>query len=127
MKFKIPEDEAVRKAINEILGEHSEVPSQESFHSMVQSRLRLGEKKYRLSPKRLRRIAASMKDVGVRVMKMRSRHEPKVCYICGGELTIRESVNLFGDKTVIGKKCKKCGFEIGKEKLAPRRYIFYGK
>ncbi|MFQ5815520.1 MAG: hypothetical protein ACE5G7_03380 [Candidatus Hydrothermarchaeaceae archaeon] len=127
MRYKIPDDGLLRKAIREVLREHREVDSQGSLRSMVQSKLRLKDEGYRVSPNRLRRIAADMEDVGIMVVKMRSRHDVKECYVCGGELTSVESVDIFGGKTSFGRRCKKCGFEMEKEKLAPRRYIFYSR
>lgn len=125
MKYKIPDGEMVTKAISEVLDEHREVFSQDSFHQMVQSKLRMDDKKYRVSAERLRRVASTMKNVGIRVVKMRSRLEPKECFICSGELASFESVDLFGGRTPLGKRCKRCGFEMEKGRLAPRRYVFY--
>ncbi|MEE9594202.1 MAG: hypothetical protein V3V92_02270 [Candidatus Hydrothermarchaeales archaeon] len=127
MKYKIPDDEMLRRAIDEVLDEHHEVNTQDSFRTMVESKLRQGNETYRVSPSRLRRIAAAMEDVGIKVVKMRSRHEAKKCYVCGGELAPVESVDIFGDKTSVGKRCRKCGFEMEKGNLVPRRYIFYGR
>jgi len=127
MKYKIPDDEMLRRAITEVLNEHPEVTSQESLRTIVQTKLKRGKDRYRVSPSRLRRIAAVMKDVRIKVVKMKSKHVAKECYVCGGEFTAVNSVDLFGKKASVGKKCTKCGFELEKENLAPRRYIFYGK
>ncbi len=127
MKYKIPDDELLRRAIDEVLDEHHEVNTQDSLRTMVEAKLRQGNETYRVSPSRLRRIAASMKNVGIKVVKMRSRREAKKCYVCGGEFASVESVDVFGDKTSFGKRCRNCGFEMEKENLVPRRYIFYGR
>jgi hypothetical protein len=123
--YKIPNAELLREIIGEVLQRHREVYSQDSLHSLVQSKLWGKDKTYRVSPPRVRRTAAGMGEVGIRVVKMRSRREFKECFVCGGKLAIAESFDLFGGRTSSSRKCEQCGYEMERENMGPRKYIFY--
>ncbi len=122
--YKIPKDDLIARTIKEILDGHKEVGSQEALHRMVAALLNRADAAYKVSPERLRRIAAGLEDVVIRVEKMRAARRAKACYVCGGEMKLMKARDLFGRETVAGRKCSRCGFELERNGLAPRRYIF---
>ncbi len=122
--YRIPKDASIIKTIREVLDGHKEVGSQEEFWRMVEAMVRKADSSYRVSPSRLRRLAAVMGDVVIRVVKMRTSKRAKSCYVCGGEMRQVKMKDLFGKESVGGRRCTRCGFELERDDLAPRRYIF---
>ncbi|MEE8168113.1 MAG: hypothetical protein V3T58_04505 [Candidatus Hydrothermarchaeales archaeon] len=122
--YKIPKRELVESAIREVLREHSEISSQNLFHSLVQGMVRREDKEYRVSPDRVRQLAAVMDGVKVHAEKRRTSREAKRCYVCGGELAAVKTRDLFGNEALAGKRCSTCGFEMERENLVPKRYFF---
>jgi len=122
--YRIPADGVVEEAVSRVLGERKEVHSQALFSELVLRELRAADERYVISGERLRRIVAGMKGTKILVEKMRSRREAKSCYVCGGELLPVKTRNLLGGKSVLGKRCERCGFSIERENSVPRRYIF---
>ncbi|MDP6459846.1 MAG: hypothetical protein QF829_03535 [Candidatus Hydrothermarchaeota archaeon] len=123
--YRIPKDDDVGASIRSTLEEYKEIGSQKLLHSLVLKRLRRENQFYKLSPERVKRIAASMPEVKVFVEKRKSVKEARKCYICGHPLKRIKVKDLFGDPTYAGKKCLKCGFKIDRAMLVPKRYLFY--
>lgn len=123
--YKIPEEDEVKKSILNVMEKHKEINSQETFLKLVLKELLKIDKEYVISTDRVKKIASKQEEIGVHVDKKRSKRKAKKCFICGGELGNIKSRDLEGKETFIGKRCKDCGFELDREKLSPRRYIFY--
>ena len=123
--YRIPKDDEVGASILSTMEEYKEIGSQKLLHSLVLKRLRRENQFYKLSPERVKRIAASMPEVKVFVEKRKSVKEAMKCYICGHPLERIKVKDLFGDPTYAGKKCLKCGFKIDRAMLVPKRYLFY--
>lgn len=124
MMYRIPKNKDVSRSVLAVLKEHKEIGSQKLLHSFVLSKLRKENQFYKLSPERVKRIAASMPEVMVFVEKRKSAKDAGECFICGHPLEKIKVSDLFGNPTYIGKKCAECGFKIDKPGLAPRRYLF---
>lgn len=123
--YKIPREERVARAILNVLNKRKEVPSQRLFHDLVMGEMNKGKRTYAISVDRLKKIAAKMEGVGIFIENKRTNRVAKKCYICGNELEERMARDLFGDKISQGRKCSACGFELEKDNLAPKRYVFY--
>lgn len=123
--YRVPKDDKVEEAIRKVMNAHAEIGSLKLFHELVQKELKEIDTKTAISPERLRRMAALMVGMKVHVDKGHSKKIPKQCYVCQGELKPVRTVDLYGKKTIIGKKCKDCGFRIEKDMSTPLRYRFY--
>ncbi len=123
--YRVPKDDEVGSAIRSTLEDYKEIGSQKLLHSLVLEKLKRENQFYKLSPERVKRIAASMPDVRVFIEKRKSPREAKKCYICGHPLERIKVKDLFGNPTYIGKKCGECGFKIDKALLVPKRYLFF--
>jgi hypothetical protein len=123
--YRIPRSDEVGETIIRVLEEYREVGSQNLLHSLVLRRLKRENQFYKLSPERVKRIAAGLAEVKIFVEKKKSGREAKKCYVCGSKMEWIEGKNLFGNAARTGKKCVKCGFRVDRPELAPRRYVFY--
>jgi DNA-directed RNA polymerase subunit RPC12/RpoP len=123
--YRIPGKDEVERALREVLGDYREVASQALLHSLVLEKLRKENQFFKISPERVRKIAAGLREVRIFVEKRRSSREAERCFICGGEMAWIKSRSLLGSTTRAGKRCPKCGFRIDRPHLEPRRYVFY--
>lgn len=110
-----------------LLNERQEVATLREFHSLVLEELRRRDIKFRLSAKRLLKLAALSGRVRIRAEKRRSPGVLKHCPLCGGELESEESSNLYGKKVRKGRRCQRCGYSSARENFVPRRYYFFRK
>lgn len=113
----------MEEAILTIFRESAEVRSQRALRALVLERLRKKDKDYTLSEDRVRRLAARL-GFRVLVLKRASRRKARRCYVCGGELKVVKTRDLYGAEVVVGKKCPLCGFRMDRDNLVPRQYIF---
>ncbi len=123
--YKIPDKEKVKDAILKVMDKHREVNSQETFLKLVLEELKKTDEDFVVSSDRVKKITSKIKSIRVHVDKRRSRREAIKCFVCGGELLHMKTKDLQGKETLVGKRCKACGFELDRDKLSPRRYIFY--
>jgi DNA-directed RNA polymerase subunit RPC12/RpoP len=123
--YTLARDEDVEASITRVLKEHGEVNSLESLHRLVVEDLRKGTPHVAISPERVRRRAALLESVKIMVEKRRSGKRARRCYLCGGEFEPFETVDVYGKRTLSGKRCRDCGYRIEKRGYLPRRYRFY--
>lgn len=123
--YKIPRKDEVGEAVLEVLRDYKEVASQAILHSLVLDKLRKENQFFKISPGRVRKVAADLEGVKIFVEKRKSSREAKKCFICGEKMVWVEGRSLLGESTKTGKKCLRCGFRIDRPSLEPRRYIFY--
>ncbi len=123
--YRIPGKDEVEKALLEVLTDYNEVASQSMLHSLVLEKLRKENQFFKVSPERVRKTAAGMREIRIFVEKRKSSREAEKCFICGGGLTWIKGRSLLGSPTRAGKQCLKCGFRIDRPHMEPRRYVFY--
>ncbi len=125
--YRIPSREIVEKAILDVLKEAFTVRSQVLFQRLVLGRLReMNGGKYRLTGKRLRRIAADMNDVDL-IIHCRDgerMNRSKTCPVCGSPMENIQNSTLYGWTVTTGKTCPTCSYWTGTRKRIPTRYVF---
>lgn len=125
--YRIPEAELVREAIRSILDEAYTVRSQTLFRKLVLSRLQeMDGDRFKISPVRLRRIAANMKDVELIVhCREGERSATRInCPVCGSRMTDIKNSTLYGWTVPSGKTCPVCSYWYGSRIRIPTRYVF---
>ncbi|HHD16508.1 MAG TPA: hypothetical protein ENK47_07345 [Euryarchaeota archaeon] len=125
--YRIPGEDLVSEAIREILNEAFTVRSQTLFHRLVLAKLREKEPdRYRLSPARLRRIAARMEDVDliIHCREDRKKNRSSTCPVCGMKMEDVKNSTLYGWTVATGKVCPTCSYWTGSRKRIPTRYVF---
>lgn len=108
-----------------VLNRHKEVNSQGAFLGFILKELKKLDEDYVVSSYRVKRLASRLDGVGIFVEKRRSNREARRCFVCGGELDPIKTRDLRGSDTLVGKRCRDCGFELDRKNLGPKKYIFY--
>jgi rubredoxin len=123
---KIAEESKVIEAIREILKRRLKVESQEELAELVLKKLKKEDKRYSLSPIRVKRIALKIPEVEVKAKTKRTLKLPKIekCPVCEGVIEPVKIKNLLNKEIVIGYKCTSCGYESDLEAFMPMKYIF---
>ena len=125
--YSIPKEEIVIEAVMSILNEAMTIRSQTLFHRLVIGRLReMGLGRFKLSPRRLRRITARLDEVDLlihcREGPRRSRRTR--CPVCGTSMEDIKNSTLYGWTVSTGKACPVCNYWTGTRERIPTRYVF---
>ncbi|MBN1390220.1 MAG: hypothetical protein JXA22_06225 [Candidatus Thermoplasmatota archaeon] len=125
--YRIPREEVVITAVRGILNEAMTIRSQTLFHRLIMARLKeMGLDRFKLSPRRLRRISAKMEEVYLvihcREGARRSRRTR--CPVCGTGMQDIKNSTLYGWTVSTGKFCPVCHYWTGTRERIPTRYVF---
>jgi len=127
MSYKIPNEEIIVYIIKKIMMKQRIIYSQKKFLELVLNELKSTDNVYKLTEKRLRKIAITKAGVKVE-MEYRETDmgidDMKVCPVCGSKLTKIYNKTLDNIEVPIGLKCQTCGYWTGPKKRIPKRYIF---
>lgn len=124
ISYRIPEEKEVVEKALDVLEDRKEVRSLYEFHGLVLMRLKKVSRSYRLSPRRLLKLAAISKEIKIKVKKRHSNKKSNLCPLCGSELIYLRRRNLLGELIMKGRKCSVCNYSVERENLVPGRYIF---
>lgn len=124
-KRKIPPKDMVISIMKEVLKRRRVISTLRELWSLVISNLRKINKKFVITPQRIKRLALQTSGIEVKV-KTRKGGKSKInsCPLCGSDLISIYSKNLLGKKIHTGYKCKKCSFKTGMKTSVPKKYIF---
>ena len=126
--YFIPREETITEIIEEVLDGNVTISSQRRLHSLIMGNLRErnGGEKYRLSARRLRRIAATMDSVDliIHCREGKRKYRGKSCPVCGSDMESVKNATLYGWTVSTGKICNTCGYWTGKKRRIPVRYVF---
>ncbi|MFB6076463.1 MAG: hypothetical protein ABEK17_04995 [Candidatus Aenigmatarchaeota archaeon] len=124
--MKFPKKDLVGRIIKNILGKRGVIQTQEKLAEIVNKELEKVNKKFTISPSRVRRIALDLEKVGVRVKTRKSGdgEKPDKCPACNSQLKMLYAENLAGDKAEVGFKCTNCSYSGDVESYVPMKYEF---
>jgi hypothetical protein len=125
--YSIPKEEVVVEAVREILSEAMTVRSQTLFHRLILTKLKeMGLKRFKLSPKRLRRITAKLEEVDLLIhCRDGKKGSPRTkCPVCGTVMEEIKNSTLYGWTVSTGKACPVCSYWTGSRERIPTRYVF---
>ncbi|MGA1821321.1 MAG: hypothetical protein ACMUIG_02195 [Thermoplasmatota archaeon] len=126
--YSIPSEEMVRQTILKVLEGNVTISSQTRFHALILKHLKNdnGGKRFRLSPRRLRKISAVMDNVDliIHCREGKTTFKGKSCPVCGSEMSDIKNQTLYGWTISTGKYCETCHYWSGKRKRIPIRYVF---
>lgn len=128
-KRKIAPKNKVLKAIKKVLASHLKVESQEELCKLVLRRLKREDKKFTLSPLRVKRIALLIPEIEVKAKTKRKKGLIKIvkCPICDSSIKPIKVKNLLNKFIIAGYKCTKCGYQSDLEAFIPMKYEFIWK
>jgi len=123
---KIPRPDFVISIIKEVLKKRGVVESQEDLCSHVLYELKKYDKKYVLSPRRVKELVIKIPNVEI---KAKTKKTPKMtklerCPVCDKKVGKIYGKNLSNKKIHIGYICKRCGYTTDLESFMPMKYIF---
>lgn len=129
MSYRIPDDDTLADAIYMVLHRHSPVRSQGLLATLVSQELRRKDPMYRVSGERVRRmaIARDLAELEISYNEGRSEEAPPECPVCRNELRAVSNRTLRGEDTVIGHRCRRCGYSMGLSRRIPGMYVFQRK
>jgi hypothetical protein len=125
--YRIPSRQMVEQAVSDVMNEAFTVRSQTLFQRLVLSRLKeMDGAKFKLSGRRLRRIAAGMDDVDliIHCREGERMNRSATCPVCGSRMENIQNNTLYGWTVTTGKTCTTCSYWTGVRKRIPTRYVF---
>ena len=125
--YTIPKEEIVIAAVRSILTEAMTVRSQTLFHRLVVNKLReIGLRRFKLSPRRLRRITAKLDEVDLLIhcREGKRRTNRTRCPVCGTVMDDIRNSTLYGWTVSTGRACPVCSYWSGNRERVPTRYVF---
>ncbi len=127
MAYKIPKDEEIEEILQRVMKVRRIVESQAELKREVMKHLQRRNKEYKISGRRLRRIALKMDTIKVEIRCKLTNEEVidmKACPVCGSKMEKIENMTLEGEKITVGFKCTFCPYWTGNRLRVPIRYIF---
>ncbi len=127
MAYKLPSDEEIEDIIGKVMEIRRIVESQAELRREVEKHLQRRNKDYKISGKRLRKIALKMENIKVEIRCKLTNEEVedmKTCPVCGSKMEKIGNMTLEGEKITIGFKCTFCPYWTGNRLRIPIRYIF---
>ncbi len=129
MPYKIPDDDAVAKALVSVLLANPTVKSQNDLVRLTAAELSKADPEYRIGAERLRLLALERGMVSVRIEYHESKPGPlpEICPVCHHELQSTVNSTLDGGTAEISKRCTFCSFKATPKGKDPARYEFVRK
>ncbi len=127
MSYRIPGDDEVREMILKVMQVNRIVESQAQLLREVLEHLRVRNPEYKLTGKRVRRIALTIPEIKVEIRCKETDEEVtemKKCPVCGSKMERLENLTLEGRKITVGFRCTFCPYWTGKKLRVPTRYLF---
>ncbi len=126
---KIPCDHFVINIIKEVLKKRHIVQSQEDLTFLVLDKLKKYDKKFVLSPRRVRKLVIKIPNIEIKAKTKRSPKMKKLdkCPVCKRKVNKIYGKNLLNKKIHIGYICKRCGYTTDLNSLMPMKYLFIWK
>lgn len=128
VKYRIPKDEAVMRAIERVTSTRRLVTSQRQLKRLVESDM-LGEEVMKVGEERLRHLAISSGLFELQILCRDTERMKSLvkCPVCGERLKKVRNATVFGGTVTLGYTCKRCGYWTGLKRRVPTRYIFTRK
>jgi len=125
MHYHVPASEEIVVAIYKALRKHGTIDSQTKMRDMVMEELMMLDKRYRVSPQRVRKLAVKAGFIRMEIKSREGEGELSRCPVCNSKLKKIKNFSLWGKEVIIGYKCPVCSYKSGVKKQIPTRYIFH--
>lgn len=126
MSYKIPNKKEILQIIEKVMKETAIVHSLYHFKDLVLKELKIKNKDYRISEKRLRLIAIGSNLINIEIHARETEVKGGIfkCPVCGKKLNLIKNQTVYGGSVTLGHKCTYCPYWTGKKRRIPIRYIF---
>lgn len=123
MSYRIPSEDEVAKAIENVLVRTPHIRSQRALCETVSAELMCQDTDYRIGAERIRRIGISRQLFNLDISYADAgRPAGKWCPVCGSILLSVRNRTLDGDTVELLRKCKVCGYAAKGNRSKPARY-----
>ncbi len=123
MSYRIPSEDEVAKAIENVLVRTPHIRSQRALCEAVSAELMCQDTDYRIGAERIRRIGISRQLFNLDISYADAgRPAGKWCPVCGSILLSVRNRTLDGDTVELLRKCKVCGYAAKGNRSKPARY-----
>ena len=123
MPYRIPSEDEVAKAIENVLVRTPHIRSQRALCEAVSAELMCQDTDYRIGAERIRRIGISRQLFNLDISYADAgRPAGKWCPVCGSILLSVRNRTLDGDTVELLRKCKVCGYAAKGNRSKPARY-----
>ena len=123
MSYRIPSEDEVAKAIENVLVRTPHIRSQRALCEAVSAELMCQDTDYRIGAERIRRIGISRQLFNLDISYADAgRPAGKWCPVCGSILLSVRNRTLDGDTVELLRKCKVCGYTAKGNRSKPARY-----
>ena len=124
MPYRIPSEDEVAKAIENVLVRTPHIRSQRALcEAAVSAELMCQDTDYRIGAERIRRIGISRQLFNLDISYADAgRPAGKWCPVCGSILLSVRNRTLDGDTVELLRKCKVCGYAAKGNRSKPARY-----
>lgn len=123
MSYRIPSEDDVAKAIENVLVRTPHMRSQRELCDAVSAELMCLDTDYRIGPERIRRIGISRQLFKLEIRYAdRGRPAGKWCPVCGSILLSVRNRTLEGRTVELMRRCKVCGYSAKGNCSKPARY-----
>ena len=125
MGVKIPNQELVKRIIYYAMKKQGVFHTQDELCEVVKRELKKINKKFTITPHRVRKIALQIDNIKITVKTKKSKKDmPKKCPVCENKLKPIKANNLLGKKVTIGYRCPVCTYHADEKFFAPMKYEF---
>ena len=123
MSYRIPSEDEVAKAIENVLVRTPHIRSQRALCEAVSAELMCQDTDYRIGAERIRRIGISRQLFNLDISYADAgRPAGKWCPVCGSILLSVRNRTLDGDTVELLRNCKVCGYAAKGNRSKPARY-----
>lgn len=123
MSYRIPSEDEVAKAMENVLVRTPHIRSQRALCEAVSAELMCQDTDYRIGAERIRRIGISRQLFNLDISYADAgRPAGKWCPVCGSILLSVRNRTLDGDTVELLRKCKVCGYAAKGNRSKPARY-----
>ena len=123
MSYRIPSEDEVAKAIENVLVRTPHIRSQRALCEAVSAELMCQDTDYRIGAERIRSIGISRQLFNLDISYADAgRPAGKWCPVCGSILLSVRNRTLDGDTVELLRKCKVCGYAAKGNRSKPARY-----
>lgn len=124
MSYRIPSEDEVAKAIENVLVRTPHMRSQRELCDAVSAELMCLDTDYRIGPERIRRIGISRQLFKLEIKYAdKGRPAGKWCPVCGSILLSVRNRTLDGKTVELMRRCKVCGYSAKGNCSKPARYV----
>ncbi len=125
MAYRIPREQEIVKAIENVLVRTPHIRSQDELCRLVSTELLCMDEGYRVSGDRIRRIGINrgLFDLEIRYARTNRSGNGRECPVCGNSLRSVRNRTLEWGTVELTRVCDVCGYSAGGDAERPARYI----